>query len=468
MPLSKILKTGVDKARRLAFLFSRIGVAPTDDSHTVKSTSLLNWFSFVIILSDAATVGHYIRLGMHAQTLAIGVIVSACLLTIFLNYLRFFQAARYLFLFFANFGFAFFSLTMGMETGVHLLYFVTPLLVFLISPRKDRVTRFVWVAAPVLGMIFVVHFHDLVTPYLPTVIFPKDEYFKQMSQAITWTYIFILSVAYYFDRVTKTREDELSRAIERISVAYGLVVHDAAANLSNIRLSMFAIKQRKMTQEEFDAVSSLLAEHVERLADLLSKLRNHLRKDIETVVGASWSNLGEAFEDVVRLQRVRENHTNEGIFKISPAAASTGLAFKKDDLVQMIDNFAANATAAVSTAAASTSIFFVDVADVEVDGREFIRILVTDNGPGMTSENFEKVLSGESRGDGRESFGLKFISRLVKIAGGQISSQSPVTPAIKKSADLAGYWGDLPGTTIIVDLPRKSTVVENPHPVKAA
>jgi signal transduction histidine kinase len=468
-PFSKIAKNALDKVRRVAFLFSRIGTSPSDSSHTLKSVSLLNWFCLIVILSDAATVGHYIRLGMHAQTVAIGVIVGACLFTIYLNYLRFFQLARYVFLLFANFGFAFFSLTMGMETGVHLLYFVTPLLVFLISPREDKVTRIVWIAAPVLSMVLVVHGRDLVTPYLPTVTFPKEEYAQQMSQAITWTYIFVLSVAHHFDKVTKTREIELSRAIERISVAYGLVVHDASSYISSIKLSLFSINHRKMTQEELREVSALLTDNVDRLSELISKLREHLRRDQETEIGSSWSNLGEAFEDIVRLQKVRYMKVTDRIYKISSSAASTGVAFKKDDLVQLIDNLASNAVAAFPNSPGSNGIFYLDVAEVEVEGKKFTRIMVTDNGPGMSSEKLDKELSNGGKYDVRESFGLKFISRLVAIAGGSISSQTPADPDVKKLPDLALCCGNLPGTTITIDLPKGSTS-EWPHlgSVKAA
>lgn len=437
--------------------FSCIGCGTFEISDHAKRIRLLNQFSLLVILSDIATIGHYLRFGMHAQTYAIGVLISGLVLTIYLNHLRYHQLARYMFLACANFGLAFFSLTMGTETGVHLLYFVTPLIVYLLTPQSDRLTRVLWILIPVTGMFFVMTQRESLQGYLPMVQFPTDELRFQTMQATSWTYIYILAVAWNFDRITTARTKKLSLALERQSVAYGLVVHDAASYLANITNSLYLLRRGGMNASDQRTVSEVLDDQVVRLGELMNTLRQHLKVSPADVTDAAQeSNLGAAFDEALDLLKIRGSKSDHGIYVISNTASATGVALAHGDLVQIIDNFMVNASTAIKRAGGEKPIIVIESERIQTQDTECIRIRITDNGPGLSNDNFETLFFSQdknARNGQRQSMGLRLITKYIKLIGGKLSCISPADSHFARVSVDRKDWGIMPGTTITIDLP---------------
>lgn len=456
--LSSFMRLVMTKISIWFWRFSSIGCGPFDVTDNAKSIRLLNQLSLLVLLSDLATIGHYVRFGMHAQIWAVVGLICCLILTIYLNHLRHYQMARYLFLGCANFGLAFFSLTMGLETGVHLLYFVTPLVVYLLSPQSDRMTRILWIIIPVTAMFVVLTQRDWLQSYLPVAHFPAEELKFQMLQATSWAYIFILAVAWNFDRVTTARARKLAFSLEKQSVAYGLVVHDAASYLSNISTSLYLLRRGDLQASEEQKVAEVLDDQVARLGKLMNTLRQHLKTPQSDETNSEQAaNLGSAFAEAMDLLALRGSRSERGVYLISSDAAATFVTLAHSDLVQIIDNFAVNASTAIERAGGVSPVLVVEAEKIETDAHAYIRIKITDNGPGLSNHNFEKLfLEPEDNANARQkrSMGLRLIAHYIKLAGGKLSCVSPAAGSefMRVSVD-PKVWGNMPGTTITIDLP---------------
>ena len=455
--LSKLTRNFIETIAAWFWRFSCIGCGTFEISDHAKRIRLLNQISLLVIFSNIATIGHYLRFGMHAQSYAIGVLVLGLVLTIYLNYLRYHQLARYIFLACANFGLAFFSLTMGTETGVHLLYFATPIVVYLLTPQSDRLTRFLWILIPITAMFFVLTQRESLHSYLPMVQFPSEELKFQMIQAISWTYIYILTLAWNFDRITTIRTQKLSLALERQSAAYGLVVHDAASYLANIKNSLYILRREGLNAGDQRTVSEVLDNQVARLGELMNTLRQHLKvSPADATDVAQESNLGVAFDEALELLKLRGSKSDQGIYIISEMASATSVALAHGDLVQIIDNFMINASTAINQAGGEQPIIVIESEKIETQDIECIRIRITDNGPGLSNENFEMLFSSPGRNERngqRQSMGLRLITKYIKLAGGKLSCISPADSHLARVSVDRTAWGIMPGTTITIDLP---------------
>ena len=449
------------KVMSLAIATSRIGVASHDTSRQARSVVLLNWFCLLVLASDFATMPQYLRMNMVFHAAFLSGTMICYVAAILLNYRRDYAAARHLFSFVANLSVGFFSFTFGLETGVQMLFFVTPMLVFLIYPREARVARLVWVAVPVLAMALTTVWRAPIEPYITKASFSPDELRIQWISAYTWTFIFLISLARHFDTMAKMRETELAEALDRQRVAYGMVVHDISSYLANAQYAAFLLEEGRLEHKQSLNVVSLLGKDIGRLNQLVSILRNQLAYQSSLPADKHKEvNLGEAFEEAIDLLKARRSMSAPCVFLASDDASRLMLGMKRNELVQIIDNLASNASKAASKSNCECLVFLMDVDPVGAESDQMVTLSFSDNGPGISAEIMHRILSGDPDGvEGpksrteRKSFGLKLISNFLEIFGGRLHYQTPAAGPMVSRQKAEGTWGQLPGTTILLDIP---------------
>ena len=456
----------VRRVSGFAIRLSRIGVSYHDTSRDARSVVLLNWFCLLVLASDVATMPQYVRMNMTTHTVFLSATMLCYVTAMWLNHRKFYKAARHLFSFVANLSVGFFSFTFGLETGVQMLYFVTPILVFLIYPRQARVARAVWIIVPVVAMALTTIWRAPIEPYFKRVPFTPEELRIQWISAYTWTFIFLLSLARHFDTMAKIREKELAEALDRQWVAYGMVVHDVSAYLANASYAGFLLEKDDLDTQQRYEVAKVLSGDLNRLHQLITILRNQLSHQPSLPVGPDRVfNLGEAFDEAVSLFKIRRTMSASCLFVASDAASQLMLNMKRDEMIQIIDNLINNASRAASQTKCEGLVFLMEVNPVEPGSDGPVTLAFSDNGPGVSPDLLSKILSGEtdagtkqSSAKPRKSVGLRLISNFLSILGGRLHYKTPAEGPLVSRQKAEGTWGHLPGTTFLLDLPSSMIV----------
>jgi signal transduction histidine kinase len=240
-----------------------------------------------------------------------------------------------------------------------------------------------------------------------------------------------------------------------------MVVHDVSAYLSNAQYAAFLLGTGNLEHKQTQDVASLLGKDLDRLNQLVTILRDQLGHQPSLPSGKQEAfNLGEAFDEAISLLKIRRTMSIPCLFVASKAASCLMVRMKRDEMIQIIENLADNASRAASQGNCKQLVFLMDVDPVESARDARVTLSFSDNGPGISPEIMDKILSGESSGDeapkarkARKSVGLKLISNYLEIFGGRLHYQTPAAGPMVSRQKAEEAWGELPGTTILLDLP---------------
>jgi C4-dicarboxylate-specific signal transduction histidine kinase len=289
----------------------------------------------------------------------------------------------------------------------------------------------------------------------------------QWISAYTWTFVYLIGVALHFDSMAKLRERELGAALDRQSVAYGMVVHDISSYLANAQYAAQLLEKGNLENHQRHEVAGYLVKDISRLDQLVTILRNQLGYQLSpSGIKQHQCHLGDAFNEAIGLLKVRRKLPSQCLFVASEAASSLVLNARQDELIQIIDNLAVNASDAVNRSKCDRLVFLMDVDVWRVNSMDRITLSFSDNGPGISSQIVEKILLGEPRVEEvtnsqsfKKSFGLRLISNYLDIFGGRLRFQTPAEGPMVSSQKTEGTWGELPGTSILLDIP--SSMIAN-------
>ncbi len=257
---------------------------------------------------------------------------------------------------------------------------------------------------------------------------------------------------YQFELEQGLQRDIETHRLSSLGQMTGLVVHDLATQIGNLKLSIesvtnppvdssvanekgaHAVHAAHAVQHPNLASVILISKHME---GLLESLRAKLRNPGSPPKGQC--RLGDAIDYASVLLRISEGIPSATPWQIKASyhARELMIAMPQSDVIQIVMNLGSNAIRAMQ--AKKEIIFTVNLSSRD---EKFATFAMTDNGSGLTRDRFSDLTAisdlGRDAVKVREGLGLRLVCRMVERAGGSIT---------------VGEDSDASGTTMYLKLP---------------
>ena len=197
------------------------------------------------------------------------------------------------------------------------------------------------------------------------------------------------------------------------------VIHEANNPLSIINNYLEILSLKLDDENRAQADIETIKSEIHRVSDILQRLktpRNNAGNKTTVDINALIGELSTVFETSIL--------TNKNIqLKLDLDSELKSISCNADALKQIFTNLIKNAAEALP---AKGKIMVYTQGQVNVDGKTFIEISVTDNGPGIRAEVLNQLFKPvqSDKGDGHAGIGLSIVRKLVGEMNGSISCRS--------------------------------------------
>lgn len=217
----------------------------------------------------------------------------------------------------------------------------------------------------------------------------------------------------------RRREESLRQSMTTIGTLSSGLGHDMGNVLQALRLRLESLGMMELpeyAEADLRAIGGVM-DYLQRLANSLRMLAGDARAESAE---HSMTRLRSWFNDVQSLMRHALHHSIDLVVDIPqrlPPARIPAVA-----LTQIIFNLVQNAGQALSGVPGAR----VGIRAERVRGSEHIRLVVQDNGPGMTRESLRRIFEPHFAPRERPAtgLGLPLVRTLVQQAGGEIAADS--------------------------------------------
>jgi len=199
------------KPLQLFKTITRLGTKDLRDLDFKRRVILSNQVAFVFLL--VSTPYYFVFQWMHLPGLSFSVIpFASCFIFAFiLNHFRFYKLAKMILILSSNTALIFYSLALGKESGMHLIFFALASIPFVFYRPKESIQQTLGLAIPVFSLFFLEFFNY--RPVLGIIdlspLYARIIYLTMIG--ITFT-ILIMSIRFYY-RINYQSENALKNAI---------------------------------------------------------------------------------------------------------------------------------------------------------------------------------------------------------------------------------------------------------------
>ncbi|MDH5711467.1 MAG: HDOD domain-containing protein, partial [Gammaproteobacteria bacterium] len=197
------------------------------------------------------------------------------------------------------------------------------------------------------------------------------------------------------------------------------VIHEAGNPLSIINNYLEILSLKLGDENRAHADIETIKSEIRRVSDILQRLKtpkNNTGNKTTVDINALISELGTVFETSIL--------ANQSIqLKLNLDSELEAISCNADALKQIFTNLVKNAAEALP---AKGKIMVYTQGQVNVDGKTFIEISITDNGPGIRAEVLNQLFKPvqSDKGDGHAGIGLSIVRKLVGEMNGSISCRT--------------------------------------------
>jgi len=244
---------------------------------------------------------------------------------------------------------------------------------------------------------------------------------------------------YFADEIASACEDTLTHisanenkvSSDEMSLRAHEIAHEANNPLNIINNYLVSLAQKlpakdTETQEEIQTELNIVREEVERTSQILLRLKD-LKHD--TSDKQSGVNINNEIESLCALFKSSLFLLNEISYELNLDPNTAHNIANRNQLRQVLTNLIKNSVEAMPK---EGMIKISTIANVNVNGQEFVEISIEDSGPGIPQnilkDLFTPVIS--TKGDGHSGLGLSITKNLVKDAKGTISCRSNETGTV--------------------------------------
>lgn len=211
-----------------------------------------------------------------------------------------------------------------------------------------------------------------------------------------------------------------------------LIVHDISGPLHVVKFCVDQLKENPGKIYDSKYIQHL-SENVTRATELIDSLRARLKNP----EGTKGCTLAEAHSHVMKFLRTQFEELEKIRFSMDPGLETLVLRISRVDLIHLLDNLYRNSVSNLLKHRVPNPEIYVGIEKTyDHQGKNYVDILIRDNGTGLSRDRFEQLTSFQFvRADGHfshESLGLKLIRRLVESNQGELGvvenpSQRPGT-----------------------------------------
>jgi len=248
-------------------------------------------------------------------------------------------------------------------------------------------------------------------------------------------------IAVFQDITDAKQMEERLRLKDRLAAIGELaagIAHEIRNPLAAISGSVEVLKNELETHDENRKLLELIVKESARVNDIITEFLFYTRVR-PTVLGRV--RLGPVVQDVFEIVKCRPDFCSRIDLQAHLADPDVLLSADEDHLKQLLLNLVINSVEAIGDKPGKVTILSQDIADEELpesriaddrpeavstyDRKSWARLVVSDNGPGISEDIREKVwqpfFSTKSSGTG---LGLAIVQRLVENLSGQIEIES--------------------------------------------
>lgn len=216
------------------------------------------------------------------------------------------------------------------------------------------------------------------------------------------------------------RETVLEQEREHQQQQIRKLVHEAnnpLAIISNyLQVLSLRLKQDPSVQEQL----SILSEEIERVGNIILRMRD-VSGPSELPQGSV--EINDLIGDLLEIFQISLFTTHGIRAEVSLDASMPAILSNRNSLKQILTNLIKNAVEAMPQG----GVISIGTRDqVNLDGRQYVELRVSDDGPGLSSEVLANVFSPvkSSKGKGHAGLGLTIVRNLVSDLGGSISCRN--------------------------------------------
>ena len=441
--------------KRLASIFFAIrdaGVTPHLNGDEARQTRAGNFVAICLLCLDVPDIALFFALDAPVAAFSLMFLMTCFAMTPVLASRGYRLAAKVWLLFWADFGILFFANFFGPNSGMEHLFYPAIAAPFLLFSSRQWPALAFSVAWPtfLLNVVFA-NYLGYVSMALPSYKLPE------MLLQILWHFmtlnaVFLLAGIVWFSvRQIDRYASRLKVTIELLTTAYSLLVHDSASYLFAARSVVIALARTRSDNPEDVELMGYLNASLGRLETMLSTLRSFLKREEnpEQGLNSTGSRFGDAVTVVKNLLAARGRESEAKII-IDDSILDMRVAMADQSIIHVLDNLIGNAMKALSDGDVEAPVIIIGREPVvasqalSTGGRsgvtglamgEYLTILVSDNAHGLSAERFESLSStagrarmddlSENGDDGRRSFGLSLVRKLIEQDGGAITVSTP-------------------------------------------
>ncbi|MCB1831081.1 MAG: HDOD domain-containing protein [Gammaproteobacteria bacterium] len=230
----------------------------------------------------------------------------------------------------------------------------------------------------------------------------------------------VARTVYHRQRLTRGREEALAQERELKQGQIRKLVHEANNPLAIIKNYLQVLSIRLGNESGVQDQLAILSEEIERVADIILRMRD-ISPPAEILQGAV--DVNELLHDLVGIFRVSHFTTREIKADIRLDRSMPPIMTNRNSLKQVVTNLIKNAVEAMS----SGGVLTVASRDrVNIDGTQYIELLLADTGPGIPVEMLDNVFRPVKSGKGgaHSGLGLTIVKNLISDINGSISCRN--------------------------------------------